>query len=176
VTAYTTVRGSPPASVPFVTVSFVPLTQTPGAGTVPAHLELWFHSQPQGVAENVTVTMNTPSVQVWNDFTGRQVFPSQAGTSPTAQDVNIWIIPWKDLIPEVSFPAYLRLVFSTEQTKVDIVGLPPVGSGTAGSPMPVLKPLADWIKMSGVRYVGWEGTTIVSFARIASLTQGIVNE
>ena len=28
--------------------------------------------------------------------------------------------------------------------------------------------LADWIKTSGVRYVGWEGATIVSFARIAT--------
>ena len=89
VTAYTTVRGTPPASVPFVTVSYVP------ANKIPAHLELWFHPQSQGIAENFSVTVKSPSVQVFDDTTGHQLFPPPGGQGPTATArANVWIIDW----------------------------------------------------------------------------------
>ena len=171
VTAYTSVRGSPPASVPFVTVGYIPNTQTP-EGTIPARLELWFHPQPQGVKENVFVTLNRPSVQVLDDLTGTPVFPV-AKEIPIKTKDNIWTISWPGLA-RGPFPLYLRLVFSTEETPVDITSLPQVNSPAPGSPTSGPMKLADWIKLSGVRYVGWEGATIVSFARVTG--QGIVNE
>jgi hypothetical protein len=162
VIAYTTVRGSPPASLPFVTVSYVPESNNPPNS--PPHLELWFHPQPQSVADNVTVTVTAPSVQVLNDLSGTP-FTNQ---SPTATaEPNIWIIPIK-----VGVPTYLRLVFSTELTMVDVVT-------QAGTPASTSMALSDWINHSGVHYVGWEDTTmsIVSFARIAaSALQGSVGD
>jgi hypothetical protein len=166
VTAYTTVRGTPPASVPFVTVSYVP------ANGSAAHLELWFHPQPQGVSENVFVELTSPSVEIYNDLNGVKLFPL-AGESPTAATSrNIWTIPG---LKVPTFPAYLRLVFSTEQTTVDFGILRPiplpVTPGGINTGLPILRPsvsLADWINSSGIRYVGWEGSTIVAFARIAA--------
>ena len=172
VTAYTSVRGSPSASVPFVTVGFVPSTQTP-QGNIPPRLELWFHPQPQGVKENIFVTLRNPSVQVVNDLTGTTLFPLGQESPTSTSEPNIWTIPLTDL--DVSFPAYLRLLFFTEQTLVDVTSLPLGSPGTGGTAISGSMPLADWIRASGVRYVGWEGATIVSFARIASLTQGIIN-
>ena len=144
-TAYTAVRvpGPPPASVPFVTVTFVPADN--------AYLELWFHMQPAGLAENVV--MVSPAVQVVNDLTGAVLFPPPGGsqnlTSTTPQ--NIWMIPVSAL-PKDSSP-YLRVVVDTGQTTVRV----PSGQVTT---------LAQWIAASGIRYVGWEDPTIVSFTRI----------
>ena len=162
VTAYTSVRGTPPASVPFVTVSYVP--------TEPAHLELWFHPQPQGVAENLTVTIEAPSVQILDDTTGRSL-PGQAPTQIRGRP-NVWIIDSSAL--DLGFPAYLRLVFSTEQTQLDFVPVPPPAS--LGLTLPIPLTLADWINATGVRFVGWEGPTIEAFARIVrSPAQGSIS-
>ena len=163
-TAYTSVRGSPPASVPFVTVGFNPANGD-------SALELWFHPQPQGVKENISVTLNRPSVQVVNDLTGTTLFPAPDQSPTSTSEPNIWTIPLTDL--DVSFPAYLRLLFFTEQTQVDVTSLPLGSPGTGGTAIPGSMPLAHWIKMSGVRYVGWEGATIVSFVRVTR--QGIIN-
>ena len=154
VTAYTTARGTPPASVPFVTVSYVPVET--------AHLELWFHPQPQGVAENLNIAVKSPSVQVFREPGGLLLFP-HGGQAPTQLEENVWMIIWKDLEQQV-FPNYLRLVFSTEQTQLDLVTAPPPGSFGAALPIPLT--LADWINATGIRFVGWEGATIESFARI----------
>lgn len=154
VTAYTAVRGSPPASVPFVTVSYVPVRT--------AHLELWFHPQPQGVAENLNIAVRSPSVQVFREPDGLPLFP-HGNQAPTQLEENVWIITWKDLEQE-GFPTYLRLVFSTEETQLDLVTAPPPGSFGATLPIPLT--LADWINATGVRFVGWEGPTIEAFARV----------
>jgi hypothetical protein len=81
-------------------------------------------------------------------------------------------------------PAYLRLVFSTEQTTVDFGVLRPISlpvtPGGINTGLPILRPsvsLADWINSTGIRYVGWEGATIVAFARIAaSAAEGAVGD
>ena len=164
VTAYTSVRGSPPASVPFVTIGFNPANGD-------SALELWFHPQPQGVKENISVTLNRPSVQVVDDLTGVTLFPLGPERPTSTAEPNIWTIPLAAL--KVSFPAYLRLLFFTEQTLVDVTSLPPGSPGTGGTAIAGSMPLADWIKASGVRYVGWEGATIVSFVRVTR--QGIIN-
>ena len=168
VTAYTTVRGTPPASVPFVTVSYVP------ANGSPAHIELWFHPQPQGVSENVFVELTSPSVEVYNDLSGAKLFPL-AGESPTATaNRNIWTIPVTPTMLKTlqSMPSYLRLIFSTAQTTVDFGILRgPVIPGGINTGLPILRPsvsLAEWINSTGIRYAGWEGSTIVAFARIAA--------
>ena len=163
VTAYTTVRGSPPASVPFVTVSYVPFSDSRRA-----YLELWFHPQPQGVAENLTVTISSPSVQVFNDLTNQQVFPSTDSQGPTRLNENVWAIEWPAL-EKLPSALYVRLVFSTELTRLDFVPAPPPGSFGATLPIPLT--LADWINATGVRFVGWEGATIESFARIVQNPQ-----
>lgn len=153
VTAYTIVQGIPSASFPFVTVSFVPNGSKSHDGP---YLELWFHGQMQNVAGNFTFTVTAPSVRVFDDISGT---PSGTGNL-MAIGPNVWIIPIK-----TGLPAYLRLVFSTEQTEVEVV-LTQAGT-TISTPMT----LADWINTSGVRYVGWEGgatMSIVSFARIAA--------
>jgi len=158
VTAYTPVRGSPPASIPFVTVSYIPENGD-------AHLELWFHPQPQSVAKNVAVIIkDPPSVQVVDEMTGALLFPTTENSTISPGDTNIWTIPqaiFRTEKQKESFPAYLRLIFSTELTQVDVL---------MGGLVVITHPmsLADWIKTSGVRYVGWEGATIVSFARIAT--------
>jgi len=184
VTAYATVRGNAPASVPFVTVSYVPDNPAGSA----SYIELWFHPQPQGVRENVFVSLTSPSVQVINDLTGAVIFPT-AGETPTATaNSNIWQIPITGALQKAlptfpAVPAYLRLVFSTEQTSVDFVLLPPIGPLEGGhGPVigqPMLRPsvsLADWINSTGLRYVGWEGSTIVAFARIAAAVEGAVGD
>jgi len=163
VTAYTTVRGSPPASVPFVTVSYVPFSDSRRA-----FLELWFHPQPQGVAENLTVTISSPSVQVFNDLTNQRVFPQPNSQGPTRINENVWAIEWPAL-EKLPSALYLRLVFSTELTRLDFVPAPPPGSFGATLPIPLT--LADWINATGVRFVGWEGATIESFARIVQNPQ-----
>jgi hypothetical protein len=162
VTAYTVARGTPPASVPFVTVSFWPVGDPP-------HLELWFHPQPQGVAENLTVTMSSPSVTVYDDMTDHTLFPQGRPTATNRE--NVWIIPWTpELTKEVeTFPAYLRLVISTELTQLNFTPVPPPGSFGATLPIPLT--LADWINATGVRFVGWEGATIEAFARIVENPQ-----
>ena len=113
-TAYTSVRGTPPASVPFVTVSYVPVV----VANLPAHLELWFHPQPQGVADNLNIAVKSPSVTVLREPDGLQLFPhtNQPPTNqaPTQFEENVWFITLKDLELE-GFPTYLRLVFSTER-------------------------------------------------------------
>ena len=172
VTAYTTVRGTFPASVSFVTVSYVPLN-----GNIPAHIELWFHPQPQGVSENVFIELTSPSVEVYNDLTGAKLFPL-AGESPTATaNQNIWTIPVTGTMLKTlqTAPSYLRLVFSTAQTTVDFGVLRPiplpVTPGGINTGLPILRPsvsLAEWVNSTGIRYVGWEGSTIVAFARIAA--------
>jgi hypothetical protein len=154
VKAYTTIRGTPPASVPFVTVSYVPVET--------AHLELWFHPRPQGVADNLNIAVKSPSVKVLREPDGLQLFP-HSNQVPTQLAENVWIIPLKDLELE-GFPTYLRLVFSTEDTQLDLVTVPPPGSFGAMLPIPLT--LADWIKATGVRFVGWEGASIEAFARI----------
>ena len=156
VTAYTAVRGSPPASVPFVTVSYVPDDRP--------FLELWFHPQSQDVAENVTVTVKSPSVLMSDPARGNQLFPTQP--TATAQP-NVWNIYWPPASAKEAFPAYLRLVILTEQTQLDVVTTPPHG----GTPQHVTKTLAVWINMTGVRFVGWEGPTIEAFARVVSNPQ-----
>jgi len=151
-TAYAPVRvqavpPAPPASVPFVTVTYVP------SSTAGAYLELWFHPQPTGLAENVTL-LSRPTVQVVSDLTG--TWPGGAASpapQPTAQH-NIWTIAAGVLKPEP--PVYLRLLFLPEEIQVST----PLGSMS----------LADWIAKSGLRYVGWDGKTIVSFIRIGTTT------
>ena len=59
VTAYTAIRGSP-ASQRAVRHRQLRARRHDNF----AHLELWFHPQPQGVAENLTVAVKSPSVQV----------------------------------------------------------------------------------------------------------------
>jgi hypothetical protein len=167
-TAYTTVRGPVPASVSFVTVSFVPVNANS------ANIELWFHPQPQGVRENVFITLTSPSVEVINDLTGALLFPL-AGQSPVATaNHNIWTIPMSPTMLK-TLPAYYRLVFSTEHTMVNYVLLPPIGPpvfpGGINRGLPITGrsiPLADWINFTGIRYVGWEGSDIVAFARLAA--------
>ncbi len=141
-TAYTAVRVLCPASAPFVTVTFVPVDN--------AYLELWFHLQPAGLAENVV--MVSPAVQVVNDLTGAVLFPPSGGSqtpTPTTQQ-NIWMIP-ASALPGDS-PPYLRVVVDT-------------GASTVSTPSGQMT-LAQWIATSGIRYVGWEDPTIVSFTRI----------
>ena len=159
VTAYTSVRGTPPASVPFVTVSYVPIP----VGNTPPHLELWFHPQPPGIAAGLSAVIGSPSVLVLDDTTGNQLFPSTGSQGPTATPrENIWTIFWPGL-PKGPFPTYLRLVFSTGPTQMEVVTVPAHGATPA---LLMRMSLADWINMSGVRYVGWEGATIESFARV----------
>lgn len=159
VTAYTVARGTPPASVPFVTVSFVPAVERP------THLELWFHPHQQSVAENVTVTIKHPSVQVLDD-NFNTLFPVANSTGPTQIKQNVWTISFPDL-PKGPYPLYLRLIILTEQTQLNVVGMPPDG----GPPLGPTPTLADWINHTGVRYVGWEGATIECFARIVDNVQ-----
>ena len=124
VTAYVTVQIPvvPPASMPFVTVSFIPApTNLDNFVAVPqATLELWFHLQPSGLSE--TVTMVLPSVQVIDDITGTVLFPVPGGPqNPTATaHQNVWTIsgPFDTDVNNAAVPAYLRLIFSTQQTTV----------------------------------------------------------
>lgn len=160
VTAYAPVRvpaapPAPPASVPFVTVTYVPFG-TPVSYDRPegqgAYLELWFHLQPTGLTENVVV-LKLPEVQVVNDLTG--TWPGGGTASPTPAPTNqpsIWTIAATD----IKEPLFLRLLVSTEETEVRT----PQGAMS----------LAAWIARSGLRYVGWDGKTIVSFVRIGAAT------
>ena len=160
VTAYAPVRvpaapPAPPASVPFVTVTYVPPGESGPIGNKGPNLELWFHPQPTGLTENVVV-LKLPVVQVVNDLTG--TWPA-GGNSPAPQPTNQRNI-WTIAATEVKPPLYLRLLFDTEETEV-------------ATPQGVM-PLAAWIAESGLRYAGWDGTTIVSFIRIG--TTGVVGE
>ena len=44
--------------------------------------------------------------------------------------------------------------------------VPVATPGSLGLSLLITRSLADWINGSGVRYLGWEGTSIQSFARI----------
>jgi hypothetical protein len=150
VTAYAPVRvpaapAAPPASVPFVTVTYIPPAEEQAA-----YLELWFHMQPTGLTENVVV-LKLPRVLVVNDLTGTWPGGASPAPQPTAQR-NIWRIAMTAVKP----PLYLRVLFDTEETEV-------------ATPQGVMS-LAAWIAESGLRYVGWDGTTIVSFIHIPSAT------
>jgi hypothetical protein len=157
VTAYAPVRvpaapPAPPASVPFVTVTYVPPSASGPVGNKGPNLELWFHPQPTGLTENVVV-LKLPVVQVVDDLAG--TWPG-GGNSPTPQPTgqgNIWTIA----MTESNLRPYLRLLFDTEKTEV-------------ATPQGVMS-LAAWIAESRLRYVGWDGKTIVSFLRIATATE-----
>jgi hypothetical protein len=176
VTAYTTVRASPTASVPFVTASYIPVN-----GSNTAYLELWFHLQPQGARENIFVTLTDLSVQVVNDVNNTPIYPvAGESANPTSPAENVWRIAWNPSFQKnAGSPARLRLSFSTEKTSVNVAALAPIGLPRLGRPAALESPitLAEWINTSGIRYVGWEGATIVSFARIAvSPSEGSVGD
>ena len=151
VTAYAAVPV--PASLrvwQFVTVTYVP--PTPAAG---ASLQMWFHLEPSGVAGGVIMAI--PDVLVYLDNQpGTRLYPPLFGPIPKPTELapNIWSVPVGELKP----PAHLRLIFPTGGTRVTA---PPVIS-PIGQPVP----LADWITFSGLRYLGWEGNTIVSYALV----------
>lgn len=177
VTAYTTVRGTPPASVPFVTVSYVPAN-----GAAAAYIELWFHPHPQAISifDNIFVELTSLSVELYNDLSGAKIFPL-AGESPVATpNRNIWTIPVTGTLQKgiPTLPAYLRLVFSTAQTMVEFSLIRPFpGPVRPGPPVRRVISLAAWINSNGIRYVGWEGSTIVAFARIAgTAAEGAVGD
>ena len=193
--AYATVPvpASPPASLPFVTVSFVPAQADVVAVAVgtTAHLELWFHPQPPStgvVLESVAISQ--PSVTIFDDASGAQLFPVPGGVqAPTVAQRNIWTI-LSSILANEKPPAYLRLVFSTTATQVQVtrrlrvpVGPGPVTSplqpavGTIiGDPFTETISLAQWITETGIRYVGWDGDLIVAYARVAgSAAQGAVD-
>jgi hypothetical protein len=154
-TAYAPVRvPAPPASVPFVTLTYVP----PGEGAQGAYLELWFHLQPTGLTENVVVH-KLPAVQVVSDLPPGTWPGGAASPAPElGGHPNVWTISMTEVKP----PLYLRLLFSTEETEV-------------ATPRGVMS-LAAWIAESGLRYVGWDGKTIVSFIRIATTAAWAVGE
>jgi hypothetical protein len=151
VTAYAAVPvPAPPASTEFVTVTYVP--PSPAAG---ASLQMWFHLDRAGVAGGVV--MATPSVEVYLDNApGTRVYPPLFGPTPAPTELapNIWSIPLEEAKP----PAHLRLIFPTGDTQVTA----PQVISPIGQPVP----LADWIAFSGMRYLGWEGNNIVSYALI----------
>jgi hypothetical protein len=154
---------APLASVPFVTISYVP------ANGGPAHLELWFHMQPSGTAEDIVMT--SPSVQIWDDQVappGNRLYPRAFIAKPTELHTNIWMIPGNAIqSPRTKLLSlYLRVLIDTTQTQVT-----PVGSAGSGQQMS----LGDWITTSGLNYIGLEGNNIVVFARINTVG-GIAGE
>jgi hypothetical protein len=103
----------------------------------------------------VTLT-SRPTVQVVDDFTGAR---PDGGVSPLPQPTphaNIWTIPASSI--KTSPTPYLRLRFIPEEISLST----PLGNMS----------LAKWIDMSGLRYVGWDGKTIVSFIRIGTSVVG----
>ena len=106
-------------------------------------------------------------MQVLDDTTGHPYFPSQDSRGPTATSrEDVWTIAWPGL-PKGPFPFYLRLVFRTELTQIEVATVAPPGA----MPLTITMTLADWINATGVRFVGWEGATIESFARIVQNPQ-----
>jgi len=98
---------------------------------------------------------------------------------------NIWTIPASILANEKP-PAYLRFVFSTTATEVQVTRryrVPVTGGGhgpvrdLAAEPAAdiIVDPftqtitLAQWITESGLRFVGWDGdSSVIAYARIAT--------
>jgi hypothetical protein len=150
-----------PATVPFVTLTFVPGVPVDGAAA--ASWELWFHLQPTGGVESVNVVRT--EVAVFNDTaaanTQNRIY---IGSPALAQgfNSNVFTIPLTEI--KLVVPAYLRFLFDANNTVV----------ATSLGDMS----LTQWVQRSGIRYFGWvDGTpsTVVAFLRVASLTSGVTS-
>jgi len=145
--------------VPFLTV-----TSLAAEANTPAHIELWFHPQPDGNVESVFVVR--PVVAIYQDTstgTGPPPDPPPGGAvHPTASSFhNVFTVPIAQLAKAAT---YLRIEVNADETLV-------------ASPTPTSQPaiaLSEWIAKTKLRYVGWtpatgsNPATIVSFLRVVA--------
>jgi hypothetical protein len=155
VVAYATVRTTPPQPSPAASVEWVTITPNEVTSTTkPIELELWFHPQPVGTADNTIV--ERLAVQVFDERNGvlLAVVAPGAGSVNPAQDAsygNVWRLT---LEPPKEFTGYLRLVFDAVKTAVQS----PAGG----------MPLQQWITKQQIAFVGWDAAhnRLTAFCRV----------
>jgi hypothetical protein len=173
VVAYATVEIDPKVSQPPTvdqepSVEFVTITTSRIVNKELMALELWFHPQPRGPRDNVFIDMfiEKPPFDIFDEMTGNSVPVLLLDHAPYR---NVWRVNTREL--DNKQPAYLRLVFRTEEMKmVDSQGKPIMDSKT--QPLQQLT-LDGWIQQEKILFIGWDRSRkppqIIAFARVAAL-------
>jgi len=150
------VTGAQVPGAPIADAEFVTITDTVSTDQQ-LSFELWFHPQPRGAEDNMTV--ETPQVRAFDEITGNPLTVTGLTQDPLLG--NAWTVTTDVPSGKRPFPAYVRFVFPTEGFV-----LAGATSGTTG--------LADWIDSAAIGFVGWDQgeSSIVAFHRVAAQSGG----